>query len=126
MPGNGRLGPMHLPPALLSPRNAARAPMDRSCATESGTPPYPATGHATDATPPGDLPSGPMGAGTTWGTPGGTDGTAPIMTLQELERRTIEAALARYGVDTLGKRQAAAALGISVATLYRKLKEAGS
>lgn len=46
-----------------------------------------------------------------------------ILPLAELERRAIDQALARFGTDTNGKRAAAAALGIGVATLYRKLKE---
>lgn len=46
-----------------------------------------------------------------------------IVPLAELERRAIDAALVRFGNDTNGKRAAAAALGIGVATLYRKLKE---
>lgn len=46
-----------------------------------------------------------------------------IVPLVELERRAIDAALARFGNDTSGKRAAAAALRIGVATLYRKLKK---
>lgn len=46
-----------------------------------------------------------------------------IVPLAELERRAIDAAIARFGNDTSGKRAAAVALGIGVATLYRKIKE---
>lgn len=127
MPGNGRLGPMHLPPALLSPKTATRVSTDRSCAAEPDASPKAVTGHqdgrTTGLTPPGSPPPGMM-QGDTADTSGHAHGTIPIMTLQDLERQAIEAALARYGTDTLGKRQAAATLGISVATLYRKLKDA--
>ena len=47
--------------------------------------------------------------------------TQEILPLDVLEKRAIEAALARFGQSTEGKKQAAAALGLSVATLYRKL-----
>jgi len=40
-----------------------------------------------------------------------------------LETRAIKAALLKYGHSTSGKQKAASALGISRATLYRKLKE---
>ena len=50
----------------------------------------------------------------------------PILPLHELERRAILTAVSRFGDSTEGKRAAAAALGIGVATLYRKLKESGS
>ena len=49
------------------------------------------------------------------------DAPPPIEPLHILERRAIDAALARFGNSTQGKKQAAAALGLSVATLYRKL-----
>ncbi len=48
-------------------------------------------------------------------------GTIP--TLDSLEREAINRALKKYGFSTRGKEKAAAALGISRATLYRKLKE---
>lgn len=46
-----------------------------------------------------------------------------ILPLAEIERKLILAALARYGNGLEGKEKAAAALGISKATLYRKLRE---
>ena len=46
-----------------------------------------------------------------------------IIPLRDLERNAILAAARRCGDDTPGKKAAAAALGIGVATLYRKLKE---
>lgn len=49
----------------------------------------------------------------------------PLLPLRELERRAILEAVRRCGGDTPGKKAAAAALGIGVATLYRKLKEYG-
>ncbi len=48
-------------------------------------------------------------------------GTIP--TLDALEREAISKALQRFGFSTEGKEKAAATLGISRATLYRKLKE---
>lgn len=48
--------------------------------------------------------------------------SAPIIeSLQVLEERAIQQALDHFGHNTAGKRQAAKALGLSVATLYRKL-----
>jgi transcriptional regulator with PAS, ATPase and Fis domain len=47
---------------------------------------------------------------------------APVLSLAELEAEAIRRALARYGHSTKGKIQAAAALGIGVATLYRKIQ----
>ena len=46
-----------------------------------------------------------------------------IIPLRDLERDAILDAVRRCGDDTPGKKAAAAALGIGVATLYRKLKE---
>ena len=46
-----------------------------------------------------------------------------VIPLTELERRAILAAIAAYGDTAEGKSQAAEALGISRATLYRRLKE---
>ncbi len=54
---------------------------------------------------------------------GGPD--TDIIPLCELERRAILEAVRRLGDDTSGKKAAASALGIGVATLYRKLKEYG-
>ena len=45
-----------------------------------------------------------------------------IVSLQELESTAIQQALNHFGESTDGKRKAADALGISTATLYRKLK----
>lgn len=46
-----------------------------------------------------------------------------IRTIKELEKSEIEKALAEYGHSKEGKSEAAKALGISRATLYRKLKD---
>lgn len=46
-----------------------------------------------------------------------------VMTIKDLEKREIGKALAQYGHTKEGKSDAAKALGISRATLYRKLKE---
>ncbi|MGM0688341.1 MAG: sigma-54 interaction domain-containing protein [Bacillota bacterium] len=51
----------------------------------------------------------------------GTD-SAGIENLTSLESNAIKAALQKYGYTTWGKEKAASALGISRATLYRKLK----
>ncbi len=48
---------------------------------------------------------------------------SPVMPLAEIEQRAIAHTLARFGNTTQGKRDAAKALGISLGTLYRKLKE---
>ncbi len=45
----------------------------------------------------------------------------PLERLSVLEDRAVRAALTRFGTSTEGKKLAAAALGISLATLYRKL-----
>lgn len=47
----------------------------------------------------------------------------PVITLKELERQAINRALEIYGNTTQGKKQAASNLGISLATLYRKLDQ---
>jgi transcriptional regulator with PAS, ATPase and Fis domain len=52
------------------------------------------------------------------------DNDQEIKTLKEIELKEIKKALAYYGTTTKGKSKAAKALGIGVATLYRKLKEA--
>jgi hypothetical protein len=44
------------------------------------------------------------------------------LTLDDAERRLIDDALERYGTSGAGKRRAARALGISLSTLYRKLR----
>lgn len=49
----------------------------------------------------------------------------PIVPLHDLERQAIERALAFYGDSTSAKKQVARALGISLATLYRKLAKMG-
>ena len=46
-----------------------------------------------------------------------------VVKVKDMELQQIAAALKRYGNTTQGKKNAAKALGISLATLYRKLKE---
>ncbi|MDD6073749.1 MAG: sigma 54-interacting transcriptional regulator [Clostridium sp.] len=46
----------------------------------------------------------------------------PLCSLKELEQKAIHAAIEQFGDDTQGKREAARILGISLATLYRKLE----
>lgn len=48
-----------------------------------------------------------------------------IPTLEEIEKAAIEQALERYGWSEEGKKKAAKALGISRATIYRKLQKYG-
>ncbi len=48
-----------------------------------------------------------------------------ILPLRDLERQVITEALEQFGKDSKGKRRSAEALQISVATLYRKIKEYG-
>ena len=48
---------------------------------------------------------------------------APVLPLAELEKKAITQALQRFGMSAKGKQQAANALGIGIATLYRKIKE---
>lgn len=50
-------------------------------------------------------------------------GDTAVVPLPIAEQTLIRRALEHYGSDTEGKRKAAQALGISLATLYRKLKE---
>lgn len=50
-------------------------------------------------------------------------GEGVVEPLAELEKRAIERALALFGRDSRAKTKAAKALGIGVATLYRKIKE---
>lgn len=52
-------------------------------------------------------------------------GSGKPRTLAELERLAVEAALERYGTSVEGKRKAARSLGISLTTLYARLKEYG-
>lgn len=47
---------------------------------------------------------------------------AEIYPLEEVERRAVLSAMEVYGDSAQGKQEAAAALGIGIATLYRKLK----
>ncbi len=47
----------------------------------------------------------------------------PIIPLRALENQAILRALAYYGDSTKGKKQAAKALGVSLATLYRKIEK---
>lgn len=51
------------------------------------------------------------------------DNTAEIMSLQEMENQLIQKAIHIYGDTLNGKKQAAQSLGISLATLYNKLKK---
>lgn len=59
--------------------------------------------------------------------PGGDAGREPdpmtVVSLRQAEQQAIENALRIYGRTTLGKKQAARALGIGLATLYRKLEQ---
>lgn len=48
---------------------------------------------------------------------------AVVIPLKELEKKAIKEAMDLYGEDTKGKREAARALGIGLATLYRKLED---
>jgi transcriptional regulator with PAS, ATPase and Fis domain len=52
-----------------------------------------------------------------------TESDRQIISLEEAESRLIQRALDLYGTTGAGKRQAAEALGIDLATLYRKLKK---
>ena len=52
---------------------------------------------------------------------GMTDYESQIMTLEQLEQREIRRAIRKFGDSKKGKEQAAEALGIGIATLYRKL-----
>lgn len=49
--------------------------------------------------------------------------TTTITSLKELERQEIRKALELFGSDTEGKKKAARELGISLATLYRKMED---
>jgi DNA-binding NtrC family response regulator len=48
-----------------------------------------------------------------------------VVNLAEWEKIMIARAVAKYGVSVEGKRKAAQALGISLSTLYEKLKRYG-
>lgn len=52
---------------------------------------------------------------------GMTDDESQIMTLEQLEQREIRRDIRKFGDSKKGKEQAAEALGIGIATLYRKL-----
>ncbi|QGP93909.1 Anaerobic nitric oxide reductase transcription regulator NorR [Neomoorella glycerini] len=54
-----------------------------------------------------------------------TQGNNRLTPLRELERRELQKALAVYGTSKEGKEQIARALGIGLATVYRKLKKYG-
>lgn len=54
-----------------------------------------------------------------------SSGVLPVIPVPELERMAIRQALTLYGLTAEGKEKAAQALGISKATLYRRLKEYG-
>jgi transcriptional regulator with PAS, ATPase and Fis domain len=64
-----------------------------------------------------DAADGPDGADQA---PGGA-----LMTLREMERQAIARGIGRFGTSLKGKRACAGALGVSLATLYRKIKEYG-
>jgi sigma-54 dependent transcriptional regulator, acetoin dehydrogenase operon transcriptional activator AcoR len=49
----------------------------------------------------------------------------PVFNLRRSEKKSIRDALRKYGSSLQGKREAAAQLGISISTLYRKTKEYG-
>ncbi len=49
----------------------------------------------------------------------------PVFNLRRSEKKAIRDALRKYGTSLQGKREAAAQLGISVSTLYRKMKGYG-
>ena len=55
----------------------------------------------------------------------GSGSSRAILPLRDLERQVIAEALKQFGKDSKGKRRSAEALQISVATLYRKIKEYG-
>ncbi|MDR0339136.1 MAG: sigma 54-interacting transcriptional regulator [Desulfovibrio sp.] len=63
------------------------------------------------------------GAGPGAFTPAPLPAPSPVRPLADLEMEAIENAVALYGDTTEGKKQAAEALGIGVATLYRKLQK---
>ena len=65
---------------------------------------------------PAIIPSFPAGA------PASLPGATPIIPLGDLEQQAIAQALLHFGNTAEGKRRAAEALGIGIATLYRKLK----
>jgi transcriptional regulator with PAS, ATPase and Fis domain len=54
---------------------------------------------------------------------GGFPADGQIRKLEDIERDEIQKALKLHGTDTLGKQKAAKALGIGIATLYRKINE---
>lgn len=100
MPPHSPLRPEHLPAHLLAP----------SPASEVSTSPN-------DGAPTPDAISESAGAERS------EADEVPILPLRELERQAIQAALRRFGRNTEGKRKAADALGLSMATLYRKLRD---
>lgn len=55
-------------------------------------------------------------------TPGEAGALGELMPLEEMEKRMVRLALQRYGDSVEGKKKAAQALNISLATLYNKLK----
>ena len=54
--------------------------------------------------------------------PAQTDSAEHIVPLAQLEERAIRAALEKFGKSTEGKKNAACALGLSLATFYRKIR----
>ena len=59
-------------------------------------------------------------------TPQAPKNQSVMLTIEEMEKRMIEKALKIYGDTMEGKKQAASALGISLATLYNKLRKSRS
>ena len=53
------------------------------------------------------------------------DNNSYLIPLEEIERYLIKRSLNVYGNNVKGKQQAADALGIGIATLYRKIKKYG-
>ena len=53
----------------------------------------------------------------------GTPELRPVVSLRQAEQEAIRNALNVYGMSTEGKRRAAQALGIGLATLYRKIEQ---
>jgi transcriptional regulator with PAS, ATPase and Fis domain len=54
---------------------------------------------------------------------GGANASAELIPLRQLERYAIKKAVDHYGWSVDGKKRAASSLGVSLATLYNKLKE---
>jgi transcriptional regulator of acetoin/glycerol metabolism len=46
-----------------------------------------------------------------------------IRTLKEIEKEEIEKAIKKYGMDKIGMKEITESLGVSRATIYRKIRE---